>query len=166
MHSSKQIKSISFEDLDESNSSNSPNSYDTKDLSHALEDTTLKKTRILTWDEQGIAEDDRLRGTRMKIEEPKTPFSRSCDFEEQDMPMISLSDAAVDRLLHPIDPSVSYESSDEGNEVDEVIEQDTDGEEKKRIFELARKQHYQLKRHSIHSIDEDDMEQDKMDVVG
>lgn len=30
----------------------------------------------ITWDEEVIAEHDKLRGTRMKIDEPDTPFER------------------------------------------------------------------------------------------
>ncbi len=36
--------------------------------------------RKIVWDEETIAEHDKERGTRMKIEEPKTPFHY--DFEE------------------------------------------------------------------------------------
>ena len=31
----------------------------------------------VTWDEQGIADHDLTRGTRMPIDEPDTPFNRS-----------------------------------------------------------------------------------------
>jgi len=34
-----------------------------------------KKKKALTWDEHAIEEHDLLRGTRMQIEEPNTPFS-------------------------------------------------------------------------------------------
>ena len=34
-----------------------------------------KKKKILSWDEHAIEEHDQLRGTRMKIDEPKTPFT-------------------------------------------------------------------------------------------
>jgi len=36
-----------------------------------------KKNRTLKWDEAKIEEHDKLRGTRMKIEEPNTPFAAS-----------------------------------------------------------------------------------------
>lgn len=60
----------------------------------------------------------------------------------------------------------NLKSNGDGIETDEDLEDEesVDEDEKKRLFELARKQHYQLKRHSIHSIDEDDLEQDRMDV--
>ena len=34
-----------------------------------------KKKKVLSWDEHAIEEHDQLRGTRMKIDEPKTPFT-------------------------------------------------------------------------------------------
>jgi len=34
-----------------------------------------KKKKILSWDEHAIEEHDQLRGTRMKIEEPNTPYT-------------------------------------------------------------------------------------------
>lgn len=34
-----------------------------------------KKKAVLTWDEHQIEEHDQLRGTRMKIDEPDTPFA-------------------------------------------------------------------------------------------
>ena len=40
-----------------------------------------KKTKAgISWDEETIAEHDKLRGTRMKIEEPDTPYN----YEEYD----------------------------------------------------------------------------------
>merc|ERR1712154_116556 len=40
-------------------------------------DKKVKKKNIvhLTWDEHAIEEHDQLRGTRMKIDEPNTPFA-------------------------------------------------------------------------------------------
>ena len=37
--------------------------------------TTEPKKPKITWDEEVIAEHDKLRGTRMKIDEPDTPFA-------------------------------------------------------------------------------------------
>jgi len=34
-----------------------------------------KRKKILSWDEHAIEEHDQLRGTRMKIEEPNTPYT-------------------------------------------------------------------------------------------
>ena len=39
--------------------------------------------KTLTWDEETIAEHDKLRGTRQKIDEPDTPFNY--DFDEQEL---------------------------------------------------------------------------------
>ncbi|CAE8599186.1 unnamed protein product, partial [Polarella glacialis] len=36
-----------------------------------------QNTGRITWDEAAIAEHDKLRGTRQKIDEPDTPFARS-----------------------------------------------------------------------------------------
>jgi len=40
----------------------------------SLADGQLCRPEHITWDEQTIAEHDLLRGTRMKIDEPKTPY--------------------------------------------------------------------------------------------
>merc|ERR1719379_2705096 len=39
--------------------------------------TRVRKKGHITWDEQAIAEHDKERGTRQKIDEPDTPFVRS-----------------------------------------------------------------------------------------
>lgn len=36
----------------------------------------MRRKRHVTWDEDAIAEHDRERGTRMVIDEPKTPYVR------------------------------------------------------------------------------------------
>jgi len=43
------------------------------------------KKRHIKWDEETIQEHDKERGTRMKIEEPKTPYAYMSD-EEQEIP--------------------------------------------------------------------------------
>lgn len=43
--------------------------------------TKTKKEISLTWDEHAIEEHDQLRGTRMKINEPDTPFAYHSDSE-------------------------------------------------------------------------------------
>ena len=41
-----------------------------------LEQCLLRRKKHVTWDEKTIAEHDKERGTRMIINEPKTPFNR------------------------------------------------------------------------------------------
>mmetsp|Transcript_26054 Transcript_26054/g.41399 ORF Transcript_26054/g.41399 Transcript_26054/m.41399 type:complete len:208 (-) Transcript_26054:65-688(-) len=43
-----------------------------------------REERCVTWDEEGIAEHDKTRGTRMKIEEPKTPWASSPVSEDEE----------------------------------------------------------------------------------
>lgn len=47
--------------------------------------------RGITWDEQTIAEHDLLRGTRMKIEEPKTPYEKT---------VLSGTECSLSAMLH------------------------------------------------------------------
>lgn len=48
------------------------------------EKQTSKSSKKLVWDEDNISEAEKLRGTRMKIDEPKTPFRRQ-SFSDDDM---------------------------------------------------------------------------------
>mmetsp|Transcript_83650 Transcript_83650/g.236104 ORF Transcript_83650/g.236104 Transcript_83650/m.236104 type:complete len:171 (-) Transcript_83650:1211-1723(-) len=55
-----------------------------------------KPRRSLKWDEEAIAEHDKLRGTRQKIDEPDTPFEREMlpvDQDELETSADSLMDA-------------------------------------------------------------------------
>lgn len=47
---------------------------------------------IVTWDEEGIAAHDLTRGTRMKIEEPKTPYHRGSFSDHDEDGMSALED--------------------------------------------------------------------------
>ena len=42
------------------------------------------ENRKIQWDEQGIVEHDKTRGTRMKINEPKTPYNYYDEEEDTD----------------------------------------------------------------------------------
>ena len=50
--------------------------------------SAMATSEKITWDEDIIAEHDKLRGTRMKIDEPDTPYERDYDMnaepEEED----------------------------------------------------------------------------------
>ena len=45
----------------------------------------LEKKQKITWDEDVIAEHDKLRGTRMKIDEPDTPYARYDPADDPDV---------------------------------------------------------------------------------
>ena len=46
-----------------------------------VDDDEGRSKPAITWDEDTIAEHDKLRGTRMKIDEPDTPFNYEYDEE-------------------------------------------------------------------------------------
>eukprot|EP00639_Heterosigma_akashiwo_P011781 CAMPEP_0206365302 /NCGR_PEP_ID=MMETSP0294-20121207/2762_1 /ASSEMBLY_ACC=CAM_ASM_000327 /TAXON_ID=39354 /ORGANISM="Heterosigma akashiwo, Strain CCMP2393" /LENGTH=84 /DNA_ID=CAMNT_0053811123 /DNA_START=127 /DNA_END=378 /DNA_ORIENTATION=- len=52
--------------------------------------TPQKRRTTIRWDEETIAEHDKLRGTRQKIEEPPTPYHEYHNETDEDM----LSDAS------------------------------------------------------------------------
>jgi len=62
---------------------------------------TTKQSRSLQWDEETIAEHDKLRGTRQKIDEPPTPYAyHHYDNDNNDSPP------------HPSSPAYHSDSSD------------------------------------------------------
>lgn len=81
------------------------------------------------FNESQIAEHDKTRGTRMKIDEPKTPFESSVkpfEDEENDKKIVDFSQLAtkLERL--------------NTNEIDSTVVKEL----KKKEFELKRKNHY------------------------
>mmetsp|Transcript_27368 Transcript_27368/g.40083 ORF Transcript_27368/g.40083 Transcript_27368/m.40083 type:complete len:209 (-) Transcript_27368:154-780(-) len=112
-----------------------------------------KTDRHLQWDEKAIAEHDLLRGTRMKIEEPNTPFnydsgaesdgsyhkspnSSSSDMHQPRSTSINW-DTLEDKLNEAAQNCPSSPSSYAPSEGDALEE-----EEKHRQFVEARKKHY------------------------
>ena len=49
----------------------------------------------IKWDEDGISEHDKTRGTRMKITEPKTPYNY---YNEAEDPDVANVDSAIPKL--------------------------------------------------------------------
>lgn len=138
----------------------------------------------LVWDEDAIEEHDKLRGTRMKIDEPDTPYThydasadedtnhpRSPDESEQqhDLSLASqwgdvaskLQAVADKRDATPGSPTRSPMKSDEDKRLEE--------EERARKFKEARKKHYNeaemMRRWKAEHADddEDDDDDDRME---
>jgi protein phosphatase inhibitor 2 len=59
----------------------------------ALPPLEQDRDKSITWDEEAIAEHDKLRGTRMKIDEPDTPYER-----DEEMALENASDSAAGAL--------------------------------------------------------------------
>jgi len=74
----KSASSMDSYDSDENSGSENDNDGGTSAFNNFKKKKKSKKTgRTLKWDEAKIQEHDQLRGTRMKIEEPNTPFAAS-----------------------------------------------------------------------------------------
>ena len=123
-----------------------------------------KKTRTLKWDEAKIQEHDQLRGTRMRIDEPDTPFNHYDSGSETDASVNSAkgnaksaiswdalsnkleAHAAVATNFYPSSPSshggaTSDAMTDE--ELDESQKREKQRREMKRLeFQEHRKRHY------------------------
>lgn len=61
-----------------------------------FEESRKSKSRTLQWDEETIAEHDKLRGTRQKIEEPPTPYA----YNDNDAYNSDSSDRYVNNLIN------------------------------------------------------------------
>lgn len=106
-----------------------------------------KKDKHLKWDEEVIEEHDQLRGTRMKIEEPNTPFHNYDSGAESDSsrpksPNRQPTEISWDALQNKLDSvaavRAAYPSSPSASSVEE--------ERKREMHELEfrehRKRHY------------------------
>lgn len=115
-----------------------------------------RKDRHLKWDEEVIEEHDKLRGTRMKIDEPNTPFAHYDSGGESedsgkpkspnqnrealswDVLQNKLDSVAAVRAQFPSSPSSHADVSDH----DSVAEEERKKEMKKMEFQEHRKRHY------------------------
>mmetsp|Transcript_26423 Transcript_26423/g.39058 ORF Transcript_26423/g.39058 Transcript_26423/m.39058 type:complete len:141 (+) Transcript_26423:94-516(+) len=91
----------------------------------------------LQWDEDAIAEHDQLRGTRMKIEEPNTPFHYDDDSEDDDIDDDNDTGTARGDKTNSL-PETTIDFS----ALQEKLTQVHQKEAKKEDFEQRRKQHY------------------------
>lgn len=158
----------------------------------ALIDVNKKKKKdkkALTWDEHAIEEHDQLRGTRMKIDEPNTPYhfeSHSQSDNESESSFRSrensstpsginwnhlenkLGAVAAAREIYPSSPSASSVEGGlgSGSGPDSDIELDKKREKvKKHEFELHRKAHYNefeaVRRWRAEHTDDEDEDEDE-----
>jgi len=113
-----------------------------------------KEKKHLKWDEEAIEEHDQLRGTRMKIEEPNTPYAHYDSGAESDdsrrpkspanqKPTLSwdvlqtkLDSVAAVREAYPSSPS-SHAETDQSD-----VEEERKKEMRKLEFKEHRKRHY------------------------
>lgn len=111
-----------------------------------------KKKGGLKWDEAKIEEHDKLRGTRMKIEEPNTPYHHNYDSGSEtdgshgqhkekglcwDHLENKLAGVVAAREAYPSSPS-----SHGGADYDSATDEDRQQEMKKIQFKEHRKRHY------------------------
>lgn len=114
------------------------------------------KDKHLKWDEQAIEEHDQLRGTRMKIDEPNTPYTQYDSGAESDdsrrskspahqKPTLSWDNlqtrldsvAAVREQFPPPSPTSSHAETDQSD-----VEEESKKEMRTLEFKEHRKRHY------------------------
>jgi protein phosphatase inhibitor 2 len=150
----------------------SPDESGAKPKPVLVKDHTARKpkSKHLKWDEEVIEEHDQLRGTRMKIDEPNTPYTHYDSGAESDdsrrpkspanqKPALSwdvlqnkLDSVAAVREAYPSSPSSHAENSD--------VEDETKREMQKMEFVEHRKRHYNemelvRKFRQEHAVDDD-----------
>lgn len=102
----------------------------------------------LKWDEAKIEEHDKLRGTRMKIEEPNTPYHQYDSGSETDGSHNAFKDKELswDHLQNKLEGVVAardaYPSSPSSHGGDEFTEEQREKEMKAVEFKEHRKRHY------------------------
>lgn len=119
-----------------------------------------KKNRKLQWDEAKIQEHDQLRGTRMKIDEPNTPFAHYDSGSETDGSLSSHKgnshkiswDALTNKLEAHATAVAAYPPSSPSSHGDAITDNEEDNESQKRErqraelkrleFQEHRKRHY------------------------
>lgn len=126
-----------------------------------------KKNRTLKWDEAKIQEHDQLRGTRMKIDEPNTPFAHYDSGSETDCSLSSAKgnnannhkiswDALTNKLeahaavkdQYPSSPSSHGETLGNSSDGGATDEEDEDQKRERQRLEMKRLQFQELrKRH-------------------
>mmetsp|Transcript_53328 Transcript_53328/g.79247 ORF Transcript_53328/g.79247 Transcript_53328/m.79247 type:complete len:168 (+) Transcript_53328:142-645(+) len=132
--------------------------------------------RHLTWDEPAIAEHDLTRGTRMTIDEPKTPFSEYNEHHDDDASSVTSADAKNYRSPENMSSKHNIAMQWEGLEQKLLVAKEErerlgsdaglhpDELEKKKHeqFEKSRKQHYNeyemMKKYRMEMEDSDDEE--------
>ena len=171
------------ENLGSVSGSNTPSSYKPKPALKKDDDmVNEKKDRHLKWDEKAIEEHDQLRGTRMKIDEPKTPFAQYDSGAESDSSarakspaqqrvtlswdvlQTKLDSVAAVRSAYPSSPGSSH--AGEADQSDP--EQEWKKEERRLEFREHRKRHYNemelVRRFRQEHADDDDDEDDDGDA--
>jgi len=157
----------------------------------SVDEEYLRKKKALTWDEHAIEEHDLLRGTRMKIDEPNTPYSYYDHHSDEDSAKTpppredgedsnnpnnlamnwdrletKLGAVAAARDLYPSSPSgssVGGADSDGGTaESKRALRKETE-------FKMLRKQHYNEMEavnawRNKHDDDDDDDDSDDMEI--
>lgn len=140
----------------------------------------LKKTNDsdarphLTWDEETIAEHDKERGTRMKIDEPDTPFARYDPHTDPDALIMGASPPSPPAELQPVRSTslddhlgaLAEKLARAATDAEKpaamlFVEEEERDEETSRAFASKRQQHYNMAGLLGRKFaDEDDMEEE------
>lgn len=111
-------------------------------------DKPRRSKGALKWDEAKIEEHDKLRGTRMKIEEPNTPYHNYDSGSETDGSQSGHKEKELswDHLQNKLEGVAAareaYPSSPSSHGGDEVVEEHRQKEMKEIEFKEHRKRHY------------------------
>ena len=115
-----------------------------------------KPRRSLKWDEEAIAEHDKLRGTRQKIDEPDTPYARYDPAEDPDVvqgasplsppkELQPVRSTSLDDHLGDLSEKLARAATDsEKPRAALFVEEEERDEAKARAFAAKRQQHYNM----------------------
>lgn len=110
----------------------------------------------LTWDEINLYKTEQEKAATMKIDEPKTPYEMGFDpkgeyYQEDDIPGFDLGKGEdFEQVTESLNGSEVLPAENEGGEEEEPEAKPLTAEERHKLFEEKRKQHYSTEAAPLH----------------